>query len=129
MPRSSTASRGERVAMLRRWRLSCLAGAVASVVLVAFVAGTYAPKVVRTQPSDGPPHYDAACEVPGGWATFPVADHFDASRGQPSIAREGMFNELLATTAPLGDVFVRFQSDTCSWGGSACAGQAPTLHH
>lgn len=115
--------------MGRRWWLSCSVSGVAAVALVTFVADTMVPRSVRTRPASGPSYVDAACEVPQDWSTFLVVDHFDPARATPSTAKEGAFNELAATTAPVGDVFVRFQSDLCTWGGSACAGTAPTMHH
>jgi len=115
--------------MVRRWWRSCVAGGVAGLSLAAFAIGTAAPRPQSMAPEGGPTHADVACAVPADWPTFPVVDHFDPARGKPSTVREGAFNELAATTAPLGDVFVRFQADFCWGGGSACAGAPRTLHH
>lgn len=115
--------------MVRRFWLSCSASGVAVIALVTFVAGTMVPRSVRTRLASGPSYVEAACEVPEDWSTFPVLDRFDAARATPSTAREGSFYQLAATTAPIGDVFLFFQSDVCPWGGSACADTPASMHH
>ena len=111
-------------------KFAFLAGGVASVVLCGFVIRTRTAKRVET-PAEarGPAHRDVACAIPGDWATYPVVAHFDPTTSKPKVASDGLFSEIRSTTAPLGDVFVQFQSDECDWGGSACTGASRSLHH
>ena len=105
--------------------------AVAASVLVGFVLAerTAKPVDAPVKASFATAHRDVACAIPDDWAAYLVVARFDAPTAKQVVASDGLFNEVRATIAPLGDVFVQFQSDACIWGGSACTGASRSLHH
>lgn len=119
------------LSMLRRWRIACVAGALAATIVLRFVLGARAQTIdAQTSAVPEPVSYKyVACTVPVAWATYPVVAHLDTARATSSVTEDGLFNDVHAATAPLGDVFARYEWDQCTAGGSACAGSSRSLHH
>jgi hypothetical protein len=117
--------------MLRRWRIACAAGMLAAAIVVrfAFVTRTHVIDVRSNAVVEASTTEFATCSIPDAWAEYPIVAHLDLAHAESSITGRGMFNDVHVTTAPLGDVFVRYEWDQCTAGGSSCAGVPHTLYH
>src|SRR5262245_20168995 len=113
----------------RAWRTALLAAVLAALTWATFLV-TSSPLCSRRPRAGEAPRFESAlADIPRDWKSLPIKIPVDMSRASvPQAVGIDLLQATRRSMAPVADVFVEFEWDVCTAGGSACSGTPPTLH-